>query len=347
MRAAARALAALLLSASTAASAASGESTPRPLWEAYKQRFISPEGRLVDDSAQDVSHSEGQGYAMLLAAFADDNEMFASLWGWTSTHLEIRGDGLAAWRWRPQDNPHVKDRNNATDGDLLIAWALAEGGREWNNPGYTRQARKIALAIASHATYPAIFGTALSPGVDGFGPKDGEDGPVVNFSYWVFPAFEALAAVAPEVDWPGLRRSGLALIDGARFGPRGVPSDWISLARGIQPAAAFPRRFGYDAVRVPLYLAWGSPSERWRLGRLMDAWLGEGGDAPAVIDIDSGAATEAFGADGYLAVAALGRCAARDVKFPDALRTVKLDRYFPATLHMLVLTALKRKFPQC
>jgi endoglucanase len=346
MRAAGRILAALALSVASA-NAASDAPIPRDLWEAYKQRFISADGRLVDDSAQDVSHSEGQGYAMLLAAFADDGETFASLWNWTAKNLEIRGDGLAAWRWRPQDSPHVKDRNNATDGDLLIAWALVEGGREWKNADYTRQARRIALAIGARATYPAIFGAALSPGVDGFGPKDGDDGPVVNVSYWVFPAFEALATVAPEFGWSGLRGSGLALIDGARFGPRGLPSDWISLARGIQPAAAFPRRFGYDAVRAPLYLAWASPSERRRLGRLMDAWLGADGERPGVIDIESGAAIEALDADGYLAVAALGRCAAHDVKFPDALRSVKLDRYYPATLHMLVLTALKRVYPQC
>jgi endoglucanase len=72
--------------------------TPDALWAAYKQRFISAEGRLIDDSAGNVSHSEGQGYAMLLAAFAGDRATFDKLWAWTSSNLEIRGDGLAAWR---------------------------------------------------------------------------------------------------------------------------------------------------------------------------------------------------------------------------------------------------------
>jgi endoglucanase len=339
-------IAALALPGAPARSQPSGPA-PQALWQAYKQRFIAPEGRLVDDSAKSVSHSEGQGYAMLLAAFAADDETFARLWAWTSANLEIRGDGLAAWRWRPQDEPHVLDKNNATDGDLLIAWALAEGGREWKNKEYTRQARRIALAIAAHAAYPAIFGTALSPGASGFGPDDRKDGPIVNLSYWVFPAFKSLAEVAPEVDWPRLEQSGLALIDGARFGPRRLPSDWISLKYGIQPAEDFPRRFGYDAIRIPLYLAWGAPGERARLADLVDGWTGGEGDLAAVVDIDSGAAVEPLAEKGYLAVVALGRCAAHGVKFPDSLREVDFDRYYPATLHMLALAALRQRHPEC
>jgi len=339
-------IAALTLPGAGARAQPAGPS-PQALWEAYKQRFIAREGRLVDDSAKSVSHSEGQGYAMLLAAFAGDAETFGALWAWTSANLEIRGDGLAAWRWSPQDDPHVKDKNNATDGDLLIAWALAEAGREWKNKEYAAQSRKIALAIAAQATYPAIFGTALSPGVAGFGPDDREDGPLVNLSYWVFPAFESLAEVAPEVDWPRLRQSGLALIDGARFGPRRLPSDWISLKYGIEPAAAFPRRFGYDAIRTPLYLAWGVPGESARLAELVDGWTGPENAAPAVIDIDSGASVEPLADKGYLAIAALGRCAAHGVKFPDSLRDVEFDRYYPATLHMLALTALRQRYPRC
>ncbi len=73
------------------ARAQSAPPTPDALWATYKQRFISSEGRLIDDSAGNVSHSEGQGYAMLLAAFAGDRETFDKLWSWTAANLEIRG----------------------------------------------------------------------------------------------------------------------------------------------------------------------------------------------------------------------------------------------------------------
>jgi len=321
--------------------------TPEGQWQAYKQRFIAREGRLIDDSAQSVSHSEGQGYAMLLAAFSGDRVTFSQLWSWTLANLYIRGDGLAAWRWRPQDKPHVLDRNNATDGDLLIAWALAEAGRKWKNADYIAQSRKISLAVGRLATYNSLFGKALSPGVAGFGPKDSEDGPVVNASYWVFPAFDALAEVAPEVDWAAIRSAGLALIDGAKFGPKRLPSDWVSVKFGLQPASAFPKNFGYDAVRVPLYLAWGAPFDRARLQAFADGWAGATDQTPSVIDVESGAAVEPFADEGYKAVAALVRCAVTAQRLPDDLRSVHLDRYYSATLHMLSLAAIRQRLPQC
>lgn len=320
---------------------------PDEQWQAYKERFISPEGRLFDDSAQGVSHSEGQGYAMLLAVFAGDSATFARLWEWSVANLFVRGDGLAAWRWRPQDAPHVLDRNNATDGDLLIAWALAEAGKKWKNAGYLAQARRIALSLDKVAVYGAAFGKAISPGVSGYGPKDSEDGPVVNLSYWVFPAFDALAEVAPEVDWASLKASGLALIDQARFGPRSLPTDWIALKSGPHPAAAFPKTFGYDVLRVPLYLAWSAPREKQRLSRILAGWTADGGQPLSVIDVVSGSPGEALDGAGYQAVAAVLRCAAEGARFPDNLRAASLERYYPATLQMLALAMLRLRLPQC
>ena len=41
-------------------------------WRAYKARFVTAQGRVVDTANGLVSHSEGQGYGMLLAVAADD-----------------------------------------------------------------------------------------------------------------------------------------------------------------------------------------------------------------------------------------------------------------------------------
>jgi endoglucanase len=316
-------------------------------WSRYKARFIAPDGRLVDDSDDDVSHSEGQGYGLVLAAFNDDPETFARLWAWTAANLEIRGDDLAAWRWRPRDTPHVRDKNNATDGDLLIAWGLAEGGKRWRKPEYTTEARRIALSLSAKVVFPTVFGPALRPGVHGFGPEDSADGPVVNLSYWVFPAMGALAGVAPEVDWSGLEHSGLALFDAAKFGPFALPSDWIGLKGGVAPAAGRPPVFGYELIRAPLYLAWGPPEAKPRLAALTKSWLGASGGAPTVINVETGAITQSFADRGYRAIAALARCAVQGEKFPPELLEVQPERYYSATLHMLSLTALRVRYPQC
>jgi len=324
--------------------------TPAPSaasnWASYKARFLSDEGRIVDESAgRNVSHSEGQGYGMLLAAFNGDAPAFDKMWAWTQANLYVRGDDLAAWRWVPDDAPHVKDTNNATDGDILIAWALAEGGQRFGRADYVERARRIAHIVAWSLTYPAPFGTAISPAKFGFGPKDAEDGPVVNPSYWIYPAFTAFERITPEVDWMKIAAGGRALLKKAAFGERRLPADWVSLAGAPHPAKGHAAQFGYDALRVPFYLAWGDPSDREGLAVYAETWARADG-ALATVPFDSQAKAEALDAPGYQAIAALARCVAKGEPFPQALRAPEFVNYYPSTLHMLVLAALaQRPFP--
>src|SRR6201989_3063834 len=111
-----------------------------------KSEFLV-DGRIIDRANGNISHSEGQGYGMLLSVAADDRDSFEAIWNWTQKQLYVRGDNLAAWKWDPDANPHVSDQNNATDGDLLIAWALMRAGKKWSEPKYTDAARAIAGAI--------------------------------------------------------------------------------------------------------------------------------------------------------------------------------------------------------
>jgi endoglucanase len=45
-------------------------------WRAYKLKFVSEAGRVVDTANGMVSHSEGQGYGLLLAVAAGDRSTF-------------------------------------------------------------------------------------------------------------------------------------------------------------------------------------------------------------------------------------------------------------------------------
>ena len=343
------ALAALLLAGARSGLAAQEPAMPTALtpatWDSYKSHFISPEGRLVDDVNGGISHSEGQGYAMLLAVAAGDSLAFARVWGWTAKELYTREDGLASWRWSPTTTPHITDRNNATDGDLLIAWALAEAARVWNSPEYRAAARKIALAVGRADTFRSRFGLALLPGAAGFTAKDMADGPVVNLSYWVFPAFPVLKEIAPEVDWAALTRSGVALLEAARFGPGDLPSDWVSLKEEPAPAKNYPPVFGYNALRIPLYLVWGDVPKTELLAPF--ARLGRGGERPSLMNVSSGMPTEPFYDNGYAAVFALAGCAGSGVPFPPGMRDVVVEHYYSTTLHILSLLAAEHRGLAC
>src|SRR5436309_1896309 len=41
-------------------------------WRSYKARFVTDQGRVVDTANGRISHSESQGYGMLLAVAAGD-----------------------------------------------------------------------------------------------------------------------------------------------------------------------------------------------------------------------------------------------------------------------------------
>lgn len=63
-------------------------------WESYKARFLMPDGRIVDTGNANVSHTEGQGYAMLMAVANNDRPTFDKLWLWTNGHLKNKTTGL-------------------------------------------------------------------------------------------------------------------------------------------------------------------------------------------------------------------------------------------------------------
>ena len=318
------------------------------LWPSYRDRFIRPDGRVVDNGNGNISHSEGQGYAMVLALAAHDRETFERIWKWTAKELGVRPDGLHAWRWQPDATPNVTDQNNASDGDLLMAWALGEAGLRWDEPAYTAAMRKLTAAIFKHNVTGSRIGPVLLPGANGFRPADQPDGPIVNLSYWIFPAIDRLQAMDTTQDWAALRRSGLALLRESRFGPLGLPSEWVSIGeKRASFATNFERSFGYNAVRIPLYAAWSSRVATDHLRPYLTMWNPADNIGPFVIDIEDGKARETLDAPGYKMIFALAQCIAQNKAVSPDLAMRQNDLYYPATLGLLSLLAISERKPQC
>ena len=223
-------------------------------WIRYKQSYISPQGRVIDTGHAGISHSEGQGIGLLLAVHNRDHAAFDNIWRWTRINLQIRDDKLAAWKWVPGDSGgNVPDKNNATDGDLFIAWALYRAGRQWQDASYLQAGTAISRDIRAKLLGQSAHGAFLLPGEQGF-IKAG--GVTINLSYWVFPALQDLDRLDPAPEWGNLIASGLHLLQWGRFGRWQLPADWLQLAVMPEIAPDFKPRFSYDAVRIPLYLIW-------------------------------------------------------------------------------------------
>ncbi|MBX9594134.1 MAG: glycosyl hydrolase family 5, partial [Roseomonas sp.] len=194
-------------------------------WQAFCTRFLEPDGRVVDGGNGGISHSEGQGWGLLCAERAHDRDAFDRMWGWTRRTLARRGDALSSWRWRPEGaGGLVDDPNNATDGDLMIAWALLRAAQRWPDGDYGGQGVAIARDILRLLVRQVGEETVLLPGAAGFEQRDHV---VLNPSYYAFPAMRALAQAVPDPIWLRLAADGLSMLRRARFGRWGLPPDWV------------------------------------------------------------------------------------------------------------------------
>ncbi|MFP1879907.1 glycosyl hydrolase family 8 [Lonsdalea quercina] len=224
-------------------------------WDSYKSRFLTVDGRIQDTGNNNVSHTEGQGFAMLLAVHYDDRSTFDRLWSWTQSHLKNKQNGLFYWRYTPTAADPVADKNNASDGDVMIAWALLKAGEKWRNESYLQASDSLQKEIVAHNVTQYAGHTVMLPGANGFNKGTYL---VLNPSYFIFPAWADFSKRSRLPVWHQLIEDGMVLLSKTRFGDTNLPSDWVALnADGTTaPAMNWPSRFSYDAIRIPLYVYW-------------------------------------------------------------------------------------------
>ncbi|QWE07952.1 glycosyl hydrolase family 8 [Polynucleobacter ibericus] len=268
-------------------------------WIQFKSAFIK-NGRVIDKGQNGISHTEGQGMALLLAVQNNDPETFSQVWNWTKSKLQVRDDKLFAWSWSPQTG--VNDSNNASDGDLFIAWALSRAYTRWNEPSYLFAGIQVSQSIRAKLLRKTTKGTVLLPGANGFEKPEFLK---LNLSYWIFPAINELSILDPAPEWEELRVSGLRLIEEARFGKWQLPSDWITL-EGEKVTPVDGDQFGYDAVRIPLYLIWGQQATPSSIKPFQNFWGSYAGKSPpAWVNVSNGETATYNASEGFQSIAAM------------------------------------------
>ncbi len=315
-------------------------------WLVFQRNYLSAEGRVIDTGNDLVSHSESQGYGLLIAEAYRDRTAFDRIWQWTRQHLQVRpNDKLLSWLWRPDPagpGGSVPDPNNASDGDVLVAWALLRAFHQWGDPSYQQASSEILSDLERLDLRASESGPVLLPGTEGF---EKDDGFVLNPSYFIFPAFEAFAAAYPGGPWLTLKNASLVIVGQARFGQWGLSPDWLlSGPRGLALAPGFPPVFGYNAVRIPLYLNWG----HLRAGYVQPfarfwATFSDQSRIPATVNLEN----NDFGPDpalpGMRAVAAFTMaCFSKQTLTVSSLpELTKEESYFSASLNLLTKVAIR------
>lgn len=301
-------------------------------WEVFAERFYE-RGRIVDTGNDDISHSEGQGYGMLFAAVAGDKMRFDEMWRWTRQTLQ-RSDGLFSWRYRPcpeHNSACVDDPNNATDGDILIAWALLRAAQVWDSQTYRQQAVTILNAIEDKLVVKRHNTLLLLPGEEGFMQSDHVE---LNLSYWVFPAFNDFYTLTGQPIWQSLQAEGEKLVRQARWGKHKLPTDWMTFSQSkLSPDNSQHTLYGYNACRIPLYLVWQDNFDASSLTPFLAFYDQE--VVPATVDVKTGEVAQYSWSAGMEAVAGVVSYRAGQAPRRPAYTLGDEQDYYSASLIML------------
>lgn len=250
-----------LLALVAGASAHAACSVEWPHWQQFAERWIQPDGRVLESSLEkNHSTSEGQSYALFFALVANDQKRFDAIWRWSRENLTGNApqNTLPAWLWGQGKDGRwqVQDANSASDADLWFAYALLEAARLWRKPEYESDARLILGQVKQQvvAELPGL-GAMLLPGPVGFVQPDHLWR--LNPSYMPMPLLRRLAQAEPTGPWQAIAQNTARLL--AHAGPRGFAADWVGY-RGVSATSGlfvddpFKGDVGsYDAIRVYLW----------------------------------------------------------------------------------------------
>jgi len=252
----------------------------------FLDRYMADDGRVVRHDQGGDTVSEGQAYAMLVAAGLGDRPRFDAAWRWTQANLQ-RADGLLAWLWR---GGVVVDPMPASDADLDAAVALLEAADRFRDERYREDARRLAAAILAQETAVVAGRRFLAAGPWAATP------PVrLNPSYFAPASFVALHGLTADPAWLELDRTSRQLVSSLTAAGDRLPPDWAEL-RGDGSATPVGRpgepgsqpAYGLDAGRLLVRLAVDCNAEGPRMAAALWARLrssaGEGTALSSALD---------------------------------------------------------------
>lgn len=222
-------------------------------WDNFKTSYIQPDGRVVDHQNNHITHTEGIGYAMFFSVCHNDKETFQKLNHWLENNMPKNEQGLYPWKWGENEKKvwTVLDTNNATDGDMWIAYAWLCASKKFKDEKYRNKALELIQSIQVHLIRTVDNHKFLLPGIKGF---ETNTTITINPSYSIPFIFDAFYIESHNMIWNDLKYDALALLN-LRYSTFRLHSDWIVYDKEIHAFSLHLLRpyFSYDAIRIPLF----------------------------------------------------------------------------------------------
>ncbi len=222
-------------------------------WQEYKSIFIQKDGRVIDYNNNDVTHTEGIGYALYFAQHFNDKKTFSLIYTWYKNNIKKNTLNLPGWKWGKAKDGNWKmlDLNSASDANLWIAYSLLLMNEKEKNSIYKSEADSLLKNIKLHQIKTIDSKAYLLPGEKGFLDKKTL---TLNPSYMLFEIFEYLSKHDNNSIWQELIESSKQILLKGRFSKLQLNPDWMILDIQNNKFSLDKKKpyFSYDAIRIPL-----------------------------------------------------------------------------------------------
>ena len=272
-------------------------------WITYKEQFIET-NRALDTENNNISTSEGQGLALLFAVFSNDRKQFQDMWAWTQQNMQ-REDYLFRQHITPSeeglcDKQCISAQSNASNGDILIAWALLAAENKWDRQIFLIEGLRVLDTIKSKLIRQQFGYQLILPSETGF--ELSGDRTQINLSYWVFPALNLFTETTGDPIWDEVYQSGISLMTSARFGHWNLPPDWMTLSKEGKASlqGAKSTVYGENANRLPLYLMLAQDYQTQLTAPFMNFWAQK--NIPESVDLLTDQGSEKIANSGMQAI---------------------------------------------
>ena len=239
-------------------------------WDWYRNYVSqSSKGTFVNTGTQEdpVALSESQGYGMLITLLAAQKgytkeDQFMRLFHYYKANRISEQNTLMKWQQKKSPNGWSSvDQNNATDGDLDIAYALIQADKLWPDSfeQYGLAAQQLLASIKAH-NYSEKTGLLT---VGNWATVDSKAETMIRTSDMIPHYFETFAAYTKDPFWTKWEaHTTKALTQMSQQTSTGLLPDfaWVT-ASSITPlkpneiAGKNDGDYAYNAARVPLRLA--------------------------------------------------------------------------------------------
>jgi endoglucanase len=204
----------------------------------------------------DSTVSEGIGYGMLLAVYANDQSTFDQLWQYEQQFPD--NHGLMNW-YISADGTMALGTGAATDGDEDMAFALVMADQRWGGQGSLSQSylatAKTLIGLIWQWEVDPNHGYVLTSG-------DQSDGSVINISYFAPAYYRAFGRVTGNAsDWNKVIDESYTVISNTLNAQNGNAQNGLvpawSTPAGVPmtpPGTSMPLYHQLDSCRTPFRL---------------------------------------------------------------------------------------------